>query len=913
MIKTLDITRLGPELDALDAPQGDAIPTDNGNAQGALHPAPAPGDTPQAIETPAILELRALPQWVGCKYPNKAPLNPHTGYGASTVDPKTWGTFQQARAAMARYGWDTTGPSITQGDGYAMIDLDHCASYGVIKPWALEIVEMLSSYTEYSPSYEHTPQDHGVRIVCKGEIPKGVAAYKGNPSKWKNDKDLQLPGVPTPPLSPEIYSSKRWITITGFHVAGTPTTIERRQNQLAQLRDDTLEQIATHKANVEAVKHPKKSTHTSPSSGAGLSPGDDFSARVESPTALLEKHGWVTHRARGDEIPYTRPNKDARAGISAQWNVKKRTFYNFSGNASPFDADESYSIFAVYALLEHGGDFGVAAKRLAAQGYGTPRRAGRAADAPPPWQPGAGTDDGAPPVDADGGDHQGDYLERHACEANALVAELETIAAKRAAAKKANADAPALDLSVEYAYEDVYPKLCAIARGLKAGPRGRLADAVKATGAIGKTEFLRDVRGDVGTMSNGRLQAEPLTTAVYADLYRKWGYRFRQNLLNDDLENNGVYFTDPQQDLLISKVRDHGIENADRIKVSVEHAKEAIVVAGLARAFHPVKDYLGGLQWDKQDHIKELAGHFKSADNLFEPWFRHWICGSVARVLCGGYQVPMLTLGGAQNLGKSHFARWVCPLPTLFHEGPIAPNNRDCVMRQADTFVWEVSELGSTTKKADVDALKFFVTKTYIRDRKPYGRRDTRKPALANYIGTFNYDGAGFLVDQTGNRRFLVTNLTDIDWGYTALDVDQLWAQAVNIVQAGDDWKLTPEQVRARDETNEEYLISDPTKEALVELFEFTGNKSDTLSADGVLRVLHAQRGFRTDRATAVQIGKALRVIEQELAVLTPPKELTRERKQREGVRRTVYRGMKLRQPPNEKMGNECVGRLGGG
>ena len=498
-----------------------------------------------------------------------------------------------------------------------------------------------------------------------------------------------------------------------------------------------------------------------------------------------------------------------------------------------------------------------------------------------------------------------DYMERNADEINALLAELTTIAAKRAAAKraaakKADADsdadaAPVFDLAIEYAYKDVCDRLAAIARGLNAGPRGRLADEVKATGAVGKTDFLRDVRGDVGTMATGRLQAEPLTTAGYMDLYKKWGYRFRLNLLNDDLENNGVYFSDPELDKLIAKVRDYGIEHADRVRVSVDHARESITVTGLGSAHHPVKDYLNALQWDGNDHITGLASYFTSADGLFSPWFRHWICGSVARVLCGGYQTPMLVLGGKQDLGKSYFARWVCPIPELFHEGRIVPDNKDCSLRQANTFVWEVGEIGSTTRKADIDALKFYITREFVRDRKPYARRDTVKPALANFIGTFNPDGAGFLVDQTGNRRFLTTNLDKIAWGYASLDVHQLWAQAVSIVQAGDDWKLTPEQTQERDEQNKVHLISNPTREALVSLYEFTGDPDDATTADSILQTLHTRRGFQVTRVTAVQIGKALKAIEGELAPSGVV--ITRKRKTTGGVKRTVYYGVKARQP----------------
>jgi hypothetical protein len=58
-------------------------------------------------------------------------------------------------------------------------------------------------------------------------------------------------------------------------------------------------------------------------------------------------------------------------------------------------------------------------------------------------------------------------------------------------------------------------------------------------------------------------------------------------------------------------------------------------------------------------------------------------------------------------------------------------------------------------------------------------------PDLASFIGTLNNE-AGFLLDRTGNRRFLVCTLTAIDWGYgERVDVHQVWAQAAHLYHSG--------------------------------------------------------------------------------------------------------------------------------
>jgi len=103
---------------------------------------------------------------------------------------------------------------------------------------------------------------------------------------------------------------------------------------------------------------------TSGSEGA-LRPGDDFNARGD-PREYLLKHGWKRVSA-GDNEHWCRPGKFA--GTSA--TLKDRVFYVFSTNAPPFEAHNGYAPFAVYALLEHHGDFAAAASSLASEGYGS--------------------------------------------------------------------------------------------------------------------------------------------------------------------------------------------------------------------------------------------------------------------------------------------------------------------------------------------------------------------------------------------------------------------------------------------------------------------------------------------------------------------------------------------------------------
>lgn len=96
-------------------------------------------------------------------------------------------------------------------------------------------------------------------------------------------------------------------------------------------------------------------------------PGEDFSRRGD-PRPHLIRAGWRMTKG-GDNEHWLRPGKES--GVSA--TLKGQVFFVFSSNASPFESGHGYGPFAVYAMLEHGGDWGRAAAELRRAGYGADR------------------------------------------------------------------------------------------------------------------------------------------------------------------------------------------------------------------------------------------------------------------------------------------------------------------------------------------------------------------------------------------------------------------------------------------------------------------------------------------------------------------------------------------------------------
>ena len=146
-------------------------------------------------------ELRMLKQWVCANEDSKVPMQANCPYPASSTNPATWASFEDALWAVEHGYYDYLG-FVFNDNGIVGIDLDDAISSqemffgGISVPtishttsdMALEILNLCRSYAEISKS------GTGIHILVKGDIP-----FKG-----KNN----LAGV-------EIYKSARFFIMTG--------------------------------------------------------------------------------------------------------------------------------------------------------------------------------------------------------------------------------------------------------------------------------------------------------------------------------------------------------------------------------------------------------------------------------------------------------------------------------------------------------------------------------------------------------------------------------------------------------------------------------------------------------------------------------------------------------------------------
>lgn len=278
--------------------------------------------------------------------------------------------------------------------------------------------------------------------------------------------------------------------------------------------------------------------------------------------------------------------------------------------------------------------------------------------------------------------------------------------------------------------------------------------------------------------------------------------------------------------------KDDALTNADRAQISAhlqraynmprpaqEQLNGVIDMVAQDHSFHPVVEYLEGLEWDGVSRIETyLPG---AADAYTRRVARLVAVQAVARALDPGVKVDnCLILTGRQGLGKSWFVEtmargWTCTL------GPIEGGGlRDTVMAMTRSWI-TVADEGFAMKKADAEALKQFVTLTHDVIRLPYAKEHVKLPRRQVIWGTTN--DAVFLRAQEGNRRFLIVEVAEkLDFGkYSDEYVNQVWAEAVHI------WKTSRDKYGLKD--NPELFLS-PEEEAAAESVRSMATEEDSMT-----------------------------------------------------------------------------------
>ena len=203
------------------------------------------------------------------------------------------------------------------------------------------------------------------------------------------------------------------------------------------------------------------------------------------------------------------------------------------------------------------------------------------------------------------------------------------------------------------------------------------------------------------------------------------------------------------------------------------------------KSFHPVKQYLESLHWDKTPRAETFFSKFLNIDDT--PYTREitlkWLLGAVSRIYHEGCDFQFaLVLQGKQGIGKGYCLRmlgkkWYVALMDALDDS----HALDTIQRG---WIIEIAELAAG-RKAELNAQKAFLSNNADTRRRAWGRYAETTPRHCVFAITVNDEH--FLKDLTGNRRYKILEShsaqNEIVEGLTDDYVDQIWAEVFHMYQ----------------------------------------------------------------------------------------------------------------------------------
>lgn len=242
----------------------------------------------------------------------------------------------------------------------------------------------------------------------------------------------------------------------------------------------------------------------------------------------------------------------------------------------------------------------------------------------------------------------------------------------------------------------------------------------------------------------------------------------------------------------------------------------AIATVATKRKFYPPREWLEGLEaWDGVARLHEVPwmvmGSPAEEGGVVGAFFRRFMVGAVARMMAPGCKMEnVLVLQGAQGARKTSLVEVLFGKPWTLSN---LPEGKDGEMQLAMAWAVELGELVVFNRR-QVNELKEFFSRSVDTFRAPYGADVRQTPRHCVFVGTTN--ATGILTDPTGSRRYWVVPVGKIDLELLSAARGQLWAEALALYRAGEQWWLTEEEEAQRREDAGQWVPEHPWS-ALVE------------------------------------------------------------------------------------------------
>jgi len=305
-------------------------------------------------------------------------------------------------------------------------------------------------------------------------------------------------------------------------------------------------------------------------------------------------------------------------------------------------------------------------------------------------------------------------------------------------------------------------------------------------------------------------------------------------------------------------------------KASKELSLDCLIQVARENPYNPVTEYLEHVEATVEPaYIGGLATAYLRPEDiaaggqtLYDHMIRCTLIGAVRRAFEPGCKHDTATvLMGDQGARKSSF--WSALGGAFFSDALGDISSKDDLMVLHRSWIMEWAELDHIMGRKHAGVVKAFLTQGTDLFRVPYGKATEAFPRRGIIVGSTNRQ-TGFLVDDTGNRRFWVvpttrTEANPIDTATLMAERDAIWAGAVAAYRAGEANYLPIDLAQQVTRENEGYQVDNPWRVPIENWLSSPVNGLKAITSELLLTEAIQKPVERQSRADQMQVGTIMR------------------------------------------------------
>ena len=301
------------------------------------------------------------------------------------------------------------------------------------------------------------------------------------------------------------------------------------------------------------------------------------------------------------------------------------------------------------------------------------------------------------------------------------------------------------------------------------------------------------------------------------------------------------------------------------IRVSIKDVRNYLE-SDLLSTYNPVENFLFKCmgKWDGKDYIRALARTVPTDNPHWEDWFYTWFLAMVdqwrsySHRKYGNSVAPLLI--SKQGYNKSTFCRSLVP-PELqwgYNDNLVLSEKRQVLQAMCQALLLNLDEFNQISPQVQQGFLKNIIQLPSVKMKPPYGSHVQEFPRMASFIATSNMED--ILSDPSGNRRFLGVELTGpIDVSQLP-NYEQLYAQALSALQAGEKTYFDAEQTKLIMASNRKFEVISPVDQYFNLYFDLTDDAKlgEYLTAAEIFQELKSHIGSSVKLSNLISFGRKL-------------------------------------------------------